>query len=272
MTQSSSDPIRFRRSHRVSIAGSLRSLLLIALAASAALSFTPRASAREAKSYAAATLVEAANYLPCGAGCSALADQASAFCFRLGDQVLVGEGMSYLHGEKFSSIEELTGKQLQIRFNRRSIWISSQDRPTMKIKRGSRYENFKDAGCVAEVHRPILAIADASRRPARVPADAFALPGSGRGDYPALFFWYQCALDSDKTVIACRKWYRNGDSAGKDWYCAQTLDGAPVGAVATLDPLLSQEGRLVLKSGAILRPDHRARTNDILDRPGEACR
>jgi len=28
----------------------------------------------------------------------------------------------------------------------------------------------------------------------------------------------------------------------------------------------------VLKSGAILRPDHRARTNDILDRPGEACR
>ena len=40
------------------------------------------------------------------------------------------------------------------------------------------------------------------------------------------------------------------------------MDGAPVGAVATLDPLLSQEGRLVLKPGAVLRHDNRARTND----------
>lgn len=55
-----------------------------------------------------ATLVEAANYLPCGDGCSALTDTASAFCFRLGDQVLVGEGRSYLHEGKFSAMEEWT--------------------------------------------------------------------------------------------------------------------------------------------------------------------
>jgi hypothetical protein len=50
------------------------------------------------------------------------------------------------------------------------------------------------------------------------------------------------------------------------------VDGAPVGADFALDPLLSQAGRLVLKSGAVLRHDGRARTNDQLDRPGEACR
>jgi hypothetical protein len=50
------------------------------------------------------------------------------------------------------------------------------------------------------------------------------------------------------------------------------MAGEPVGAVATLDPLLSRDGRLVLKSGGALRHDNRARTNDVLDRPGEACR
>jgi hypothetical protein len=243
-------------------------LLPIAFAAGAVLNLAHCASAKEAKGYAAATLVEAADYLPCGDGCSALADPANAFCFRQGDQVLVGEGRSYLHESKFSGMEELAGMQIQIRFNRRSIWIRTPER-TVKIRRGSRYWNFKDTGCIREVHRPILAIAEASKRPAKVPAEAFALPGSGKGD---LFLWYQCALEADKAMIACRRWYRNGDAYGKDWYCAQTLDGAPVGAVATLDPLLSQEGRLVLKSGGVLRRDNRARTNEILDRPGEACR
>jgi hypothetical protein len=50
------------------------------------------------------------------------------------------------------------------------------------------------------------------------------------------------------------------------------VDGAPVAAEFEIDPLLSQEGRLVLKSGAVVQQDHRARTNDQLDRPGEACR
>jgi hypothetical protein len=50
------------------------------------------------------------------------------------------------------------------------------------------------------------------------------------------------------------------------------VDGAPVAADFEIDPLLSQEGRLVLKLGAVVQEDHRARTNDVLDRPGEACR
>jgi hypothetical protein len=269
MMQSSCDSFQFRRCRLTSLAKRFRTLLLIAFTACAGLSLTRCASAKEAKGFAPATLVEAADYLPCANGCSALVDPASAFCFRLGDQVLVGEGRSYLHQSKFSSMEELAGMRLEIRFNRRSIWIRPPDRAPLKIKRGSRFENFKDAGCIREVHRPILAVADASKRPAKVPAEAFALPGSGKGD---LFLWYQCALEPDTTVIACRRWYRNGDAYGKDWYCAQTLDGTPVGAVATLDPLLSQEGRLVLKSGAVLRRDNRARTNDMLDRPSEACR
>jgi hypothetical protein len=42
--------------------------------------------------------------------------------------------------------------------------------------------------------------------------------------------------------------------------------------MATLDALKSRDGKLVLKSGAALRHDNRARTNDVLDRPGEVCR
>jgi hypothetical protein len=73
-------------------------------------------------------------------------------------------------------------------------------------------------------------------------------------------------------VIACQRWYKDGAPYGKDWYCARTVDGAPVAAEFEIDPLLSQEGRLVLKSGAVVQQDHRARTNDVLDRPGETCR
>jgi hypothetical protein len=87
-----------------------RALPRIALAACAGLCLTLCAAAKEAKVFSVATLVEAANYLPCGDGCSALTDTASAFCFRLGDQVLVGEGRSYLHEGKFSAMEELAGK------------------------------------------------------------------------------------------------------------------------------------------------------------------
>jgi hypothetical protein len=45
-----------------------------------------------------------------------------------------------------------------------------------------------------------------------------------------------------------------------------------VAAEFEIDPLLSQAGRLVLKSGAVVQQDHRGRTNDVLDRPGETCR
>jgi hypothetical protein len=248
---------------------SFRSLLLLVFAASVALSLNLCASAREAKSFAAATLVEAADYLPCGNGCSAHAEPSSAFCFRMGDQVLVGDGRSYLHEKKFSSLEELAGKQFQVRFNGSHIWMRPPGGDTVKIERGSQFENFKDAGCVTAVRRPILVVAYSHKRPAKVPAEAFALAGSGKGDP---YLWFQCDLDSHASVIACRKWYMNGDFYGKDWYCARTVEGVPVVADFELDPLLSQEGRLVLKSGAVVQQDRRGRTNDQLDRPNEACR
>ena len=247
-------------------------ILPILLAVLVSMSCAVRASARTARGFATATLVEAAEYIPCSDACSLFDSPASALCFRLGDQFLVGEERSYLHGDKFSAIEDLTGKQISIRFSNRFIWMRPPDGPTMKIGRGSQFEQFKDGGCVAEVHKPILAHANSSRRPAKIPDDAIAIAASGRGDFQPLFLWFQCAMDSDAATIACRRWYNNGDSDGKDWYCAQTLDGAPVAADFALDPLLSQAGRLVLKSGAVLRHDGRGRTNDQLDRPGEACR
>jgi hypothetical protein len=265
----SSIPIRFWHTGLVSPGKSCRFLPLIVLAACAALSLTVCASAREAKGFSSATLVESADYQPCRNGCSEHAEPASAFCFRQGDQVVVGDGRSILHEKKFSGLEELAGKQVQIRFNRRFVWVVPPDGPAKKLERGSTYENFRDAGCIREVRRPIIDAAYAHKRPGKVPTYAFALAGSGKGD---LYLWFQCDLNSDKSVIACLRWYRNGDPYGKDWYCARTVDGAPVAADFEIDPLLSQEGRLVLKSGAVVQQDHRARTNDVLDRPNEACR
>jgi hypothetical protein len=225
--------------------------------------------ARAPKSFAPATLVEAAHYLPCGTGCTAMTDEASAFCFRVGDQVLLGEGHSYLHERKFSALEDLAGEQLQLRFTQRALWVQQPDGRVIKLERGSEYERFKDLGCASEVHKPILAAAYAEKRPAHVPADAFPVAGSGQDD---LFLWYRCNLDAAGSTIGCERWYRNGDSYGTDWYCAETLTGEAVGAMATLDALKSRDGKLVLKSGAALRHDNRARTNDVLDRPGEVCR
>ena len=93
----------------------------------------------------------------------------------------------------------------------------------MKLSRGSLFENFRDAGCIRAVHQPIIAAANAQKRPAKVPADAFPLASSGYADR---FFWYQCALDASKTEIVCQSWYQNGDSHGKDWFCARTMAGS----------------------------------------------
>jgi hypothetical protein len=265
----SSVSIRYRYARLVSQGKNYQFLPLIALGLCAALSLTPCAAAREAKGFAAATLVEKADYQPCRNGCSENAEPASAFCFRQGDQVVIGDGRSFLHEKKFSGLEELAGQQVQIRFTRRFVWVMPPDGRTMRLERGSTYENFRDAGCIREVRKPIIDAAYAHKRPGKVPASAFALAGSGKGD---LFLWLQCDLSSDKSVIACQRWYRNGDPYGKDWYCARTVSGVPVAADFEIDPLLSQEGKLVLKSGAVVQQDHRARTNDVLDRPGEACR
>jgi hypothetical protein len=262
-------PSRFWHFHLASTGRSFRPLLIVFFAACAAFSLAPCASARGAKGFAAATLVETADYQPCRNGCSEHAEPASAFCFRQGDQVLVGDGSSYLHEKKFSGLEELAGKQVQIRFSRRFVWVMPPDGQAVRLERGSKYENFRDAGCIREVRRPIIDAAYAHKRPGKVPTYAFALAGTGKGD---LYLWFQCDLSSDKSVISCQRWYRDGTPYGKDWYCARTLDGAPVAADFEVDQLLSQEGRLVLKSGAVVQQDHRARTNDLLDRPNEACR
>ena len=246
-----------------------RSLPLIVFTVSVVLCLSLSALAKGAKNFSPATLVEAADYTPCGNGCSPSAEPASAFCFRQGDQVLVGEGKCYLHEGKFSSLEDLTGKQFQIRFNGSHIWMKPPIGDTVKIERGSRFENFRDSGCIREVRRPILKTAYAHKRPGKVPSYAFALAGTGKGD---LYMWFQCDLDPQASVIACRKWYENGDFIGKDWYCSRTEDGAPVPADFEIDRFLSQARRLVLKSGAVVPEDHRARTNDVLDRPNEACR
>ena len=206
------------------------------------------ASARSAKSFSTATLVAAADYLPCGEGCSALANQASAFCFRVGDQTLVGEGSSYLHEGKFAGAKEFAGKQIQLRFSRRSIWIKPPDSSVMKLSRGSQFENFQDAGCIREVRKPLLAAANAHRRPAKVPGTAFALAGTGKGDR---YLWYQCDLDSDKAEIACRSWYRNGDLLGRDWYCARTAAGEPV-LSTTGQPIPVPPGEVTIGASGVL--------------------
>src|ERR1035441_8937443 len=59
--------------------------------------------------------------------------------------------------------------------------------------------------------------ATSSARIGTVPAYAFALAGSGKGDS---YHWFQQALVPHASVIACRKWYENGDFIGKDWYCS----------------------------------------------------
>jgi hypothetical protein len=126
-----------------------------------------------------------------------------------------------------------------------------------------------------EVHRPIIAKAAHSRTHFKVPPGAIAIAGPGRGEFQPLYLWYQCGLDGD--AIACQRWYRNGKPTTGDWYCAQAVDGAkPVDGPKTdanfaIDPLLSRTGRLVMASGAVLRPDLRERFDGKLVRPNEAC-
>jgi hypothetical protein len=244
--------------------------ILIAIAT--LVSFTLCAYARSDKGFEAATLVEAAQYIPCQDACFALDSPASAFCFRLGDDFLVGEQKGYLHELKSASTDDLSGKEAQIKAGSHFISVHLADHPSIKLTRGSSFEGFKENGCIVAVHKPILAHANASHRSPKIPDDAIAIAGSGRGDFQPLYLWFECIPDSDSATIGCGRWYTNGDSDGKDWYCARTVDGKPVGTNYAIDPLVSQAGRLVLTSGAVLQHDNRARTNDKLDRPSEACR
>jgi hypothetical protein len=216
-----------------------------------------------------ATLVETASYTPCRDGCSAATEPARAFCFKAGDQFTVAEGKSYLHENKFESMEDFAGKQLPIRLTGRWVWVTPPDRPAIKLRRGSSFEDFKDNGCIREVHRPILALAAHSRPRYKIPSTAIAIAGPGRGEFQPLYLWYQCSLDAD--AIACRRWYRNGQPTAADWYCAQSTDSTQTNTNANIDPLLSRTGRLVLASGDVLRQDARERVDGKLEKPNEAC-
>jgi len=250
----------------------LRVVTPVLVAVAAAMSLAVCASARPAKGFETATLVEAAQYIPCQDACFALDQPASAFCFRMGDDFVVAEQKGYLHELKSASTDDLSGKEAEIKVGSHFISVHLADHPSMRLNRGSLYEGFKQNGCIAEVHKPILAHANESHRSPKIPDDAMAIAGSGRGDFQPLYLWFECIRDSAGANIACERFYGNGDSDGKDWYCAQTEDGKRVGPNYGIDPLLSQAGRLVLTSGEVLQHDNRARTNDKLDRPGEACR
>jgi len=222
-----------------------------------------------AKDIITATLVETASYTPCRDGCSAATEPARAFCFKSGDQFTVAEGKSYLHENRFESMEDLAGKQLPIRLTGRWVWVTPPDRPAIKLRRGSLFEDFKDDGCIREVHRPIIALAAHSRPRNKVPLTAIAIAGPGRGEFQPLYLWYQCSLDAD--ALACQRWYRNGQPTTADWYCAQPTDSTQTNANVTIDPLLSRAGRLVLASGLVLRQDARDRIDGKLEKPNQPC-
>ncbi|MGA2652126.1 MAG: hypothetical protein ABSF28_16460 [Terracidiphilus sp.] len=244
-------------------------LLAILLVVPAAMAAPLLPFKRPAKDTVTATLVQTASYTPCRDGCSAATEPARAFCFKVGNDFFVADGKSYLHENKFESMEDLAGKQVPIRLSARSVWIKPADRPEVKLRRGSIFEDFKDNGCIREVHKPIVALAAHTRPRTKVPLAAIAIAGPGRGEFQPLYLWYQCGLDGD--ALACRRWYRNGQPTSQDWYCAQAADRAPVGATFTIDPLLSHTGRLVLASGAVLRQDGRERIDGKLEKPDEAC-
>ncbi len=247
-------------------------IFAVMLTAAISMSCMLSAAARPAKEFQTARLVEAAEYIPCADACSPFESPASAFCFRVDDEFMVGEEKSADHKLKSGGTDDLSGKEVSIRFNSHFIWVQPADGPSMKLKHGSLYEGFKESGCIAEVHKPILAHAKSSSRSVKIPNDAIVIAGSGRGDFQPLYLWFECIRDSDTNTIGCARWYGNGDSDGKEWYCSRTADGAPVGPNFAVDQMQSQSGRLVLTNGSLLQYDTRARTGDNLDRPGEACR
>ena len=224
---------------------------------------------------APAKLIEAVEYEPCDYYCGPLNHPTTAYCIDVDGQILVGEraGLLWFGESDAASMRNLIGKQIMARFDRSSIWISNNAHRTIKIKRGSNFEQFQNTRCLVEVHRPKLAIAAKSERPKDVPGNAFPLAGAHVGNLQtrSLFVWFSCSTDAEMPTIDCMKWYPNGDSKGVERYCTRTVDGAAVSHGFQIDHLASREGQLVLTSGAILLFDHRGRINDKLAHPGEAC-
>jgi hypothetical protein len=168
-----------------------------------------------------AKLIEATEYEPCDYYCGPLNHPTTAYCIEADDQTLVGEHAGFLwFGETDTgSMRNLVGKQVAIRFDQASIWMSDEGRRAIKLKRGSNYEQFQNTRRLVEVHRLKLAIAAKAQRPAQVPVDAFPLAGAQVGDYRPLYVWFSCSTGRGTGTIDCMKWYPKGDSKGTERYC-----------------------------------------------------
>jgi hypothetical protein len=146
---------------------------------------------------APATLLEAVEYEPWDYYCGPFNRPTTAYCVFVDGQIVVGEraGFLWLGESDVASMRNLVGKQIEARFDARSVWIGQSDRRTIKIKRGANFGQFTDTRCLVEVHRAKLAIAAKSARPQNLPADAFALAGEQRGDLRnrSVFVWFSCA-------------------------------------------------------------------------------
>src|ERR1039457_738981 len=95
------------RSHASSDQSERRArIMAISLAAVASMGCALSASARPAKEFQTARLVEAAEYIPCADACSPFESPASVFCFRLGDEFMVGEEKIFLREPKSSSTDD----------------------------------------------------------------------------------------------------------------------------------------------------------------------
>ena len=220
--------------------------------------------------FVSAMLVESHEYSSCDYLCAPFNNPTTAYCIQVGNDVLVGHRGTILGEDDRPSMRDLAGKEVTVRFNEQSIWIKRGDRGPLKIARGSTSEHFKTLPCIREVHREKLALAANLQRPDNVPPPAVLLPDKQSTAHP-LFLWLDCAMSPDQETINCRKWSQKGESYGIDRYCARTTEGTPVSQDFEIDQIASREQMLVLKSGAALQPDHRGRTNDILDHPGESC-
>jgi hypothetical protein len=78
------------------------------------------------------------------------------------------------------SMRNLVGKQITAHFDERSIWIGQRDQRAIKLKRGTSFEQFTDARCLVEVHKPKLAVAAKAARPHNFASGCFS-PRGGTG-------------------------------------------------------------------------------------------
>jgi hypothetical protein len=218
-----------------------------------------------------ATLLEAREYSPCDYTCAPFNHPTTAYCFSLGDKIVVGERGSLLGENDTASMRNAVGQEFSMSSDNDSIWVSRAGQSKLRIKSGSAFEGVKSTRCIAKVHMQKLTLASSSKRPATVPDDAFALAAARPGEVQPFFRWFECKTSDDLTTITCKKWSPNGELNGVDRYCARTLQGEPVSASFDVDRLASREGQLVLKTGSIVERDDRGRMNDKLMRPEEVC-